>query len=173
MDYDFTKRERVFEKIVFVLTLDRKKMTERIVFGEVNETRRHLKYGAGKVYYDKIRPLGKFLLDFETDKDRQWNVHAMQLRESYSKIFPFESERWKIAAPVSDFLRGKYKSGEPSAMFAAISMWENYLNCYYLRHGADLLIQRINLLCRLFVVYGEYKPWRKEAAALSQAIHDG
>jgi len=173
MVYDFTKRERDFGKTVFALILDGKKMTERIVIGETNETRRHLENGTGEIYYDQTRPLGQLLLSFEADKDRQWNVNAMILYESYSKTFPFESERWKITAPVSDFLNAKYKSGEPSAMFAAIRTLEEYLNCYNLNHGADLLIERINLLCRLFSVYDEYKPWRKEAAALSQAIHDG
>ena len=33
---------------------------------------------------------------------------------------PLDAERWKMAAPVSDYLHEKYKSGEPSAMFAAI-----------------------------------------------------
>jgi len=173
MVYDFTKRERGVGKTVFGLILDRKKMTERIVIGEMSETRRHLENGAGEVYYDQTRPLGQLLLSFEADKDRQWNVNLMRLHESYGKTFPFESERWKIAAPVSDFLNVKYKSGEPSAMFAAIRTWEEYLNCYNINHGADLLIERLNLLCRLFAVYDEYKPWRKKAAALSQAIHDG
>jgi len=127
MDYDFTKRERGFGKTVFALILDRKKMTERIVIGETNETRRHLENVAGEVYYDQTRPLGQLLLSFEADKDKQWNVNAMILYESYNKTFPFESERWKIAAPVSGFLNNKYKSGEPSAMFAAIRTWEEFL----------------------------------------------
>ena len=174
MIYDFSKHERGFGKTVFVLTLDRKKMTERIVIGEMSETHRHLRNGAGEVYYDQTRPLGQLLLNFEADKDRQWNVNAMQLHESYGKTFPFENERWKIAAIVSDFLSNRYKSGEPSAMFAAIRTWEEYLNCYNLNHGTDLLIQRLSLLYRPFFLYSEYKPWQEEmSAALSQAIHDG
>ena len=47
MDYDFSKQERGLGKIVFALMLDRKKMTERIVIGEMNETRRHLEQGTG------------------------------------------------------------------------------------------------------------------------------
>ena len=34
-----------------------------------------------------------------------------------------------MAVPVSNFLRLKYESGEPPAMFAAIRTWEDYLNC--------------------------------------------
>ena len=107
MDYDFTKRERGFGKTVFALTLDRKKMTERIVIGETNETRRHLENETGEVYYDQTRPLGQLLLNFEADKSMAWNVNAMQLRESYGKVIR-QAERWKIAAPVSDWLKEKY-----------------------------------------------------------------
>lgn len=173
MDYDFSKRERGFGKIVFALTLDRKKMTEHIVIGEMSETRRHLEDGTGDIYLDCTRPLGKLLIDFETDSGRKWNVNAMRLRESYGKAFLLDTERWKMAASVSDFLRGKYASGEPSAMFAAIRTWEEYLNCFNLNHGADLLIQRLSSLYRPFFLYGDNRPWQEEAtAALSNVLRD-
>lgn len=97
----------------------------------------------------------------------------MRLRESYGKAIPFEKERWKTAVPVSDFLRGKYESGEPSALFAAIRTWEEYLNCFNLNHGADLLIQRLSTLYRPFFLYGDNRPWQEEAAAaLSKVLRD-
>ena len=173
MDYDFTRREWDFRRIVFALTLGREKMTERIVIGEMNETRRHLSNGAGEVYCDQTRPLGQLLFNFEADSDRVWNVNAERLRESYGKTFPFEPERWKMASPVSDWLKDKYATGEPSAMFAAIRTWEEYLYCYSINHGADLLINRLNLLYRPFFLYSEHKPWQKKADSLSQPIHDG
>jgi hypothetical protein len=37
MEYDFTKRERDFGRIVFALTLDRKKMRERVIVGRNTE----------------------------------------------------------------------------------------------------------------------------------------
>lgn len=173
MEYDFSKQERSFGKIVFALTLDRKKMTERIVIGETNETRRQLEDGTGNIFYDQTRPLGKFLIDFETDLGMEWNRNAMTLRESYGKAIPLEAARWKMAAPVADFLRGKYKSGEPSAMFAAVKTWEEYLNCYNLNHGADLLIRRLSALYRPFFLYGGNRPWQEEAAAaLSKVLRE-
>ena len=173
MDYDFTKRERGFGKIVFALTVDRKKMTERIVIGETSETRRHLEYGQGEIYYDQTRPLGQLLLSFEADKDMKWNVNLSRLRESYGKTFPFELERWKIAAPVSDFLRDKFKSGEPSALFAAVKTWDDYLNCFNMNHGGDVLMQRLSALYRPFFIYGDSRPWQEEAtAALSNVLRD-
>jgi len=177
IEYDFTRRERSFGRIAFALTLDRKKMTERIVIAEAKNALFHFKHGddeMNEIYYDQTRPLGQLLLTFEADKDRDWNVNAMQLRESYSKTFPFEATRWKIAAPVADFLRGKYASGEPSAMFAAIRTWEQYLNCYHLRHGADRLIHSLAPLYRPFFLYDRCQLWQEEAAAvMSKTLHDG
>lgn len=83
--------------------------------------------GTGNVYFDQTRPLGKLLIDFEVDSGKEWNRNLMRLSESYGKAIPFEVERWKSAAPVSGFLRGKYESGEPSAIFAAIRTWDEYL----------------------------------------------
>jgi len=173
MNYNFSKHERNFGKIVFALTLDRKKLTERVVIGEMNETRRQLEDGTGNIYYDQIRPLGKLLIDFEADSEREWNRNAMILHESYSKTFPLEAERWKMSAPVSGYLHDKYKSGEPSAMFAAIKTWEEYLNCYNLNHGADLLVGCLSSLYRPFSLYSDNRPWQEEAAVtLSKILRD-
>ena len=165
MDYDFGKRERTLSKIVFALALDRKKMTERIVIGEMSETRRHLEDGMGNVYYDQTRPLGKLLIDFEADAGREWNQNLMYLSESYGKGVLFEAERWKAAASVAEFLRGKYGDANPSAMFAAVKTWEEYLNCFHLNHGADMLIGRLSSLYRPFFLYERSRPWQEEAAA--------
>lgn len=92
---------------------------------------------------------------------------------SFAFAFLLDTERWKIGAPVSDFLRGKYESGEPSALFAAVKTWDEYLNCFNLNHGADLLIQRLSSLYRPFFLYGDNRPWQEEAAAaLSKALRD-
>jgi hypothetical protein len=174
MDYDFSSREREMGRVVLALALDRKRMTERIVISRSNEARLRLEYGGGDVYYDKTRPLGSLLIHFESDSKRIWNTRVMTLRESYDKVFPFEAERWEMAAPVAKFLHQKYKSDEPSVMFAAIRAWEDYLNCYHMNHGADLLTDRLNLLFRPFFLYTDHKPWQEESAvALSRTIHEG
>lgn len=173
MDYDFRKQERGMGKIVFALALDRKKMTERIVIGEMSETRRHLEDGTGDIYFDQTRPLGTLLIDFETDAGREWNENAMTLCESYGKVLPFAGERWKVAAPVSDYLRGKYGSGEPSAMFAAMKTWEEYLTCFHANHGADMLIRRLSSLYRPFFLYEQSRPWQEEAAAALSKVLRG
>lgn len=174
MVYDFTSREREVGRVVFALTLNKKRMTERIVIGRNDDARMRLESGGGGVYYDETRPLGSLLFSFEADKIGDWNRHGITLHESYAKTFPREAERWRMAEPVSKYLRGKYDSGEPSAMFAAIRTWEDYLNCYNLRHGADLLTDRLSMLYKPFRVYADYRPWHDEsAAALSNALRDG
>ncbi len=173
MDYDFSKRERGFGKIVFALCLDKKKMTERILIGEANEVRQKFDNDNGDILYDEVRPLGQLLIDFEADKDRRWNTNAMQLHNSYNKVFPFDKERWKIADKASKFLKGKYSKGEPSAMFAAIRTWEDYLNCYNQNHGGQMFIDKTSILYRAFSTYGEYRQWQEEAInALSKMLHD-
>jgi hypothetical protein len=97
----------------------------------------------------------------------------MALRESYAKVFP-QSSRWKLVKPVSDFLKTKYESGEPSAIFAAVCTWEYYLHYFNQNKGAESLSDRLFMLYKPFMVYNEYKPWQKEAvAALSTALRDG
>ena len=174
MVYDFTSRERGFGRVVFALTLDKKHMTERVVVGKSEDARRRLDGGESEVYYDGTRPLGTLLFNFEGDKKGEWNKNGIILRESYGKIFPRDAERWKLSAPVSDYLRGKYENGEPSIMFAAIRTWEDYLNCFNMNHGADLLTDKLFMLYKPFAIYGDYKPWKEESkTALSKAIRDG
>jgi hypothetical protein len=164
MKYDFTRRERDFGRVMFALTLDRKKLTERIIIARSDEARSRLERGAGDVFHDEVRPLGSFLLNFEGDKAGDWNKNAARLRDSYGKALPRESARWKHTAPAGEYLRGKAESGEPSALFAAIKTWDEYLNCFNLNHGADLLTERLALLYKPFSIYADYKPWREETA---------
>ena len=93
MIYDFTSREREPGCVVFALTLNRKRMTERVVIGRSNDVRQRLQTKAGKVYYDVTRPLGSLLLTFESDKAGVWNRNGVILRDSYGKSFPLEAER--------------------------------------------------------------------------------
>lgn len=61
MENQFVRHERCFERILFVLTLDRKKMKERILIGEEQQIRFRLdgsKYA--EVLCDVTRPPGTF-----------------------------------------------------------------------------------------------------------------
>jgi len=172
--YDFTSRERDFGRVVFALTLNKKKLAERIIIGKVDDVRRILNGGDGEVYYDEVRPLGSMLLTFESDMDGDWNKNILTLRESYKKISPIGNARWKMVAPVQRFFAEKYNGGEPSAMYAAILSWEEYLRFFNQNHGADLLNDSLFTLYKPFRVYAKHKPWRDEATvALSVALQSG
>jgi hypothetical protein len=162
LNYDFDIREVPYGRVMFVLSLDKVKMTERIVIGEASEALRQLERGNGEVYYDITRPLGTFLLTFDADPKRKWNLCGGRLRESYEKGLLNESKRWKFTEPANKFLREKYASGEPSAMYAAIRFWSEYLNCYRLDHSADLFSLRTETLTRTFFVYDNLENARKK-----------
>jgi hypothetical protein len=104
MKYDFTRRERDFGRIVFTLTLDRKKLTERIIIARSDDARLRLERCAGDVFYDETRPLGSLLLNFEGDKAGYWSKNAAILRESYEKAIPRIAARWKHVAPAGEKL---------------------------------------------------------------------
>jgi hypothetical protein len=96
----------------------------------------------------------------------------MQIHEKGFKARLSEKAVPKSIKHCADFLRQKYESGEPSAMFAAINIWENYLKCYNVRHGKDIFADKSAMLCKPFHVFGECKPWQYEAInALQTALH--
>ena len=150
MKFEFSLKNQALRRIVFALALDKKKMTERIIIGESSEVRLQFERGISEAYYDQTRPLGSLLIDFESDKHGNWNVNAMKMRETYNVIFATNKAKTKELQPYIDFLREKANGGEPSAMFAAIHTWEEYLNCYNLNHGADLFTERTAALYRPF-----------------------
>jgi hypothetical protein len=115
--------------------------------------------------------LGSLLLTLEGDKKNEWNEQGAALRESFDN----ESERWEVTASVSDYLRGKYETGEPSAVFSAIRTWDDYLNCYNMKHGDDILTDKLFMLYRPFTIYAHNKQWKLNAASavMTDAIRDG
>ena len=172
--YDFTVRKKYYERVVFALALDKKRLTERIIIGETGQVRRSLEHGDGDVYYDVTRPLGTLLFNFAGDTTGEWNKHGIILRDSYAKFLPFTSSRWNEAAPAVEFLTAKYKSGEPFSVFAAVRTWEDYLSCFNMPLATDTLSKRLHTLYKPFTVYEKYRPWDKEAAyALANDMTDG
>ena len=67
--YDFTSKKREIGRVIFTLTLDKKRMVERVVIGIKEEVRRRMDYGEneGEVFFDETRPLGNLLINFESD----------------------------------------------------------------------------------------------------------
>jgi hypothetical protein len=172
MNYDFTWKNPAFDRIVFLLTLDKKKMTERVIIGEAGEVRLRLERNIGDVFYDETRKLGRFLFDFESDPGRNWNLNLMDIYEKGFKIRFSRKSIPKAIQPCADFLRRKYLNGEPSAMFAAINTWEDYLRCYSLNNGSDIFQSRAARLCKPFHAFDERNAlWDiKAERALSSAL---
>ena len=173
MVYDFKNRKSKSWRVVFALTLDKKRMTERIVIGKDDEVHRRFENNDGDVFYDKVRPIGSLLFHFEQDKSGEWSNYKNILCESYTKVVPTEIGRWKLATPVSISLQDKYNSGEPSAVFAAVRVWEEYLACFKIDHGADVFNKRMTALYNPFVIYNDDLPWEKEIDnIMSKAIRN-
>jgi len=126
MENQFIRHEPCFERILFVLTLDRKKMKERILIGEEQQILFWLNGSQNaEVLCDMTRPLGTFLINFERDTDRDWNLYGLSpLRQA------LHSNRWKqpeLEQAASEFLWGKYLSNDPLKMYVAFRIWNSYL----------------------------------------------
>ena len=136
MEIGFERHDPCRERVLFVLTLDRKKMKERIVSGIEYEVRSRLRgEQSADVLVDVTRPLGTFLAEFEHDPDGEWNRFGLApLREA------LHSNRWKqpdLEKAAGDFLRKKFGSGDPLRMYAAFRIWNGYLLAREPRNRAE------------------------------------
>ena len=153
--YEFTSKNRGSDRIVFLLTLDKKKKTERIIIGESEMVNLRIEKNIGDVVYDETRPLGQLLLNFESDPDKSWNVNSMGLHDNFAGLFPTKNIKRKALKSYTEFLRQKYESGEPSAVFAAVKTWEDYWRCFGIADGSDVFLGRAAKLYKPFFVFNE------------------
>ena len=126
MEYDFQRHEPCFDRVLFVLTLDKKKMKERIVAGTEAAVRSRLCGNPdAEVICDVTRQLGTFLIEFEQDPDGEWNrLGLVPLREA------LHTNRWKqpdLEKTAGSFLKQKFQTGDPVRQYAAFRIWEGYL----------------------------------------------
>ncbi len=126
MKYEFKRQEPCYDKVLFVLTLDKKKMKERILIGEEYEIRSRLDGRKdSNVICDVTRSLGSFLIHFEHDEDGDWSLNGlMPLHDALN------TNRWKQPAleqQSSNFLSEKFLSSEPVKMYVAFRIWNEYL----------------------------------------------
>lgn len=74
MEMEFVRHEPCYDRILFVLTLNKQKMKERNLIGEELQVRFRLQGDMdADVLCDTARPLGTFLAEFEHDLDGEWN----------------------------------------------------------------------------------------------------
>ena len=70
MEIQFTRTAPYYDRILFVLSLDRKRMKERVLIGEAQQIRFRLEGSdSADILLDATRPLGTLLVDFEHDTD--------------------------------------------------------------------------------------------------------
>ena len=126
MEQLFVRGHPQYDRILLVLTLDRKKMKERILVGEEQQIRFRLEGSEGAdVVCDVMRPLGAFIENFVYDPQGEWNLSGLgPLRDA------LHTNRWKqpaLAQRAGDFLRAQYETGDPVRMYAALRIWNGYL----------------------------------------------
>ena len=111
---------------IFVLTLDRKKMKERVLIGLEEDIRKRLLGDKeAPVHVDALRPLGSLIINFENDPENTW--YRIALHPLYAAL---HSNRWKqpgLEQIASSFLKEKFLSGDPVKMFASYKLWNDYL----------------------------------------------
>lgn len=126
MEYQFIRQEPCREKVIFVLTLDRKKLKERVLIGTEDEVRSRLEGNEGaELACDTTNPLGTLLIRFDKDPEGNWNrLGLAPLRDA------MHTNRWEQPAleqAAGKFLSGKYQSGEPICQYTAFRIWNAYL----------------------------------------------
>ena len=126
MEQFFIRPKPEYRRILLVLTLDRRKMKERILVGEEQQIRFRLEGNDGAaVVCDVTRALGSFIDGFTYDPQGEWNLSGLgPLHDA------LHTNRWKQPAleqRAGDFLRGQYETGDPVRMYSALRIWNGYL----------------------------------------------
>lgn len=126
METGFTRHEPCYEQVLLVLTLDKKKMKERILIGTEAEIRLRLSGDEeAAVLLDETRPLGTLIIEFEHDEDHRWN--ELGLMPLYNALHTHRWNQPKLEQTAGDFLAEQYASGDPARMYAAFRIWNGYL----------------------------------------------
>ena len=154
---EFVRHEPYYDRILLVLTLDRKKMKERILIGKELEIRFRLQGSMdANILCDLTRPLGSFLTEFEHDPDGDWNLYGLSpLWEA------LHSNRWKQPAleqAAGDFLRKKFDSDDPLQMYVAFRIWNDYLIAREPRDREAACQRFMNKMSRFTMSFREESP---------------
>lgn len=75
--------------------------------------------------FDETHPLGKLIVGFERDEQRDWNEFG--LMPLYNAL---HTNRWQqpgLEQTSSTFLSEKYATCDPVRMYAAVRIWNEYL----------------------------------------------
>lgn len=148
----FVRHQPCGDRIVFALTLDRKKMKERIMVGAADQIFSGINGNMdAELFCGMTRPLGTFLTDFENDPQGEWNR---------SGILPLYDalhvNRWKqpdLERQAGDFLREKYATPDSVRQYAAVRVWNEYLKAREYRErdaASEQFVRRMGRLTAAF-----------------------
>ncbi len=148
----FVRHQPCGDRIVFVLTLDRKKMKERIMVGNTSQIFSGINGNMDtELLCDMTRPLGTFLTDFENDMQGDWNRFGIM--PLYDAL---HVNRWRQSAleqQAGDFLREKYATPDPVRQYAAVRIWNEYLKTREYRErdvASEQFVSRMGKLTAAF-----------------------
>lgn len=126
MDTRFIRREPCFDKLCFALSLDRRRMKERIVIGtDVNV---QLAMSGGKtadLVYDAVLPLGSLIAHFPHDEKGRWNQYALAPLHEALRVNRWQQPGLEQAAAA--FLEKQFAATNPAKKYAALRVWNDYL----------------------------------------------
>ena len=149
----FVRHQPCGDRIAFALTLDRKKMKERIMVGEASQIFFSLNGNMdAELLCDVTRLLGTFLIDFENDIQGDWNRFGIM--PLYNAL---HVNRWKqpgLEQQAGDFLREKYATLDPVRQYAAVRVWNEYLKTREYRErdaASEQFVSRMGRLTAAFL----------------------
>ena len=126
MDFQFKRQKNNADPDILVLSLDRKKMTERILIGTEIEITKRLRFGDGSfLFFDRKRPLGTLLTEYKQDAENEWLSHGFM--PLWDALHTNRFKQQALEQKSADFLSMRYASGDPVLMFTAIRLWNGYL----------------------------------------------
>jgi hypothetical protein len=111
----------VTKNCVLAVSLDMKKKTERIIIGELEDVRRHIRgFPHRELYYlSDNRDLGQLLMDYKPIADVAADIRAALIDSVGKKKSPRFG--WAV-----DTLAEHYNSNNPIYQFTALLMWQEY-----------------------------------------------
>ena len=126
MGFQFKRQKYNADPVILVLSLDRKKMTERILIGTEIEITKRLRFGDGSfLFFDRKRPLGTMLTEYNQDAGNEWISYGFM--PLWDALHTNRFKQPALEQKSADFLSMRYASGDPVLMFTAIRLWNGYL----------------------------------------------
>ena len=156
MEYHFKRQDVLLDPVIFALFLDHKGGKERILIGAELEIETALRGANSNIYYDRTRPLGTLLADFQQDTDDQWMEQGFT--PLWNALHTNRFHQPDLEHTSTEYLTRQYQSENPLSMYAAIRLWNGYLRAR-LPRNRDLAAEGFRAdLMRLLPMFHSFTP---------------